>query len=128
MQNDMLKNTISPWQEKGRWVKVTCESNKSEWSILLNESDSFFPDYDIVSSGIEVDQDYCLDFGSSEIDAHQYKIIDLKVLLPKILSDYISLYDQYFSILITVDSQYIKLCPPSQIEGKVVLYVYIYTD
>ena len=42
MENDVLKNKIAPWQEKGRWYHAVVEVENSEWILLKDESDAFF--------------------------------------------------------------------------------------
>lgn len=39
MQNDMLKNNIAPWQEKGRWYHIEVESDGTQWTINHDNSD-----------------------------------------------------------------------------------------
>lgn len=38
----MLKNTILPWQEKGRWYHAAVKVENDEWVLLEDESDAFF--------------------------------------------------------------------------------------
>lgn len=39
MENDVLKNKIAPWQEKGRWYKFTIVSDGSVFSVDQSKSD-----------------------------------------------------------------------------------------
>lgn len=129
MQNDVLKNNIAPWQEKGRWIKITCESDQSTWSIVPEESDTFFEDARIITRGTEGQPTFtCIDLDSDEIKDYRYKIIDLKVLLPEVSIGTIYFYTQYFCIHAAQNGQYIVLCPANQISGKVVIYAYIYIE
>lgn len=50
MQNDVLKNNIVPWQEKGRWYHLKLESDGTAWSIINSESDPIFNGAIIISS------------------------------------------------------------------------------
>ena len=44
MQNDVLKNNIAPWQEKGRWYHANIYSSSSVSGINTNRTDSFIVD------------------------------------------------------------------------------------
>lgn len=37
MLNNQLKNSLVPWQEKGRWYKVFIESNGTDFSITTSD-------------------------------------------------------------------------------------------
>lgn len=50
MQNDVLKNEIAPWQEKGRWFHITAVSDGSTWTIDADRTDEEFKNASIVSS------------------------------------------------------------------------------
>lgn len=39
MQNDVLKNEIAPWQEKGRWYKITLDNISGTLTYNSDESD-----------------------------------------------------------------------------------------
>ena len=39
MQNDVLKNNIAPWQEKGRWYKFKILSDGTNYSVDTDNSD-----------------------------------------------------------------------------------------
>lgn len=49
MQNDVLKNQIAPWQEKGRWYKGTYKRDANGISIDTDKSDKFLIDVFLVS-------------------------------------------------------------------------------
>ena len=54
MENDVLKNKIAPWQEKGRWYKGVYEFDGTNYKIHSDESDQFLVDSFIGSSGAYV--------------------------------------------------------------------------
>lgn len=41
MENDVLKNKMAPWQEKGRWYHVTIKATGSAFSVIADKSDPF---------------------------------------------------------------------------------------
>lgn len=67
MQNDVLKNNIAPWQEKGRWYHLVVKSNGTAWSIDKINSDQIFADASVVANDyIQIGRDV--------------RIIDYKIL------------------------------------------------
>ena len=40
MENDVLKNKMAPWQEKGRWYHATVKSDGTNWTIVNDETDA----------------------------------------------------------------------------------------
>ena len=50
MQNDVLKNSIAPWQEKGRWYHIQIESDGATWKINKDKSDSIFANASVSSN------------------------------------------------------------------------------
>lgn len=47
MQNDMLKNTIAPWQEKGRWFHGVADCTTKQ--LIKEKTDAFLFDNCILS-------------------------------------------------------------------------------
>ena len=123
MENDVLKNKIAPWQEKGRWVKLTCVSDGSVWKIDPDKSDPIFPN-SYVASG------YYVNLASTEIEAFKYKLTDIKVKLfsPLTSGSGFELYSKYFIIYITQLRQNIVLCPVNIYTGIVEVYVFVSMD
>ena len=72
MQNDMLKNNIAPWQEKGRWYHIRVKSDGTVWTILYDESDKFFASSVIASSVYLVVNDPLLNNGEAFIVDDKY--------------------------------------------------------
>lgn len=64
MENDVLKNKIAPWQEKGRWYHGLWDSDNSNWiatdtdDYLLNSVDvsSFGSNYAIIPKNYTKEQ------------------------------------------------------------------------
>ena len=47
MQNDVLRNTIVPWQEKGRWY----HAHLTELGVDVNNTDQFILDHVTINPG-----------------------------------------------------------------------------
>ena len=66
MQNDVLKNEIAPWQEKGRWYKARV----TEAGIDTDHSDQFMIDYFQIS----------LNSNYVKLNSPNHIIIDYKIV------------------------------------------------
>ena len=68
MQNDILKNNIAPWQEKGRWYHASIDAATK--TIITDDTDSFLTNNVTVGSV----------YGSItfRIDNPKYQVVDYK--------------------------------------------------
>ena len=114
MQNDVLKNEIAPWQEKGRWYHEVVESDGSTWSIITNESDNTS---DLTIAGAR----FLVLF--NDID---HKFIDLKILLrnkPNATIDVPA--SAIFQIRWATDRCAVYLPPPANCVNTIDLWIYV---
>lgn len=72
MQNDMLKNTIAPWQEKGRWYHAAYDYSTEKF--IAEETDSLLLDLTIFETYIAGNLRYMY----SKND--DYQITDCKII------------------------------------------------
>lgn len=71
MQNDVLKNQIAPWQEKGRWYHGAFNNN----GLIQNETDLFlYSDFLLDGSG----NDWRIGQRSSSFAVKKMRIMDVK--------------------------------------------------
>lgn len=93
MQNDMLKNTIAPWQEKGRWYHGVFDT--ATFSFVTEKTDKFI--LDNLTTIYAAPNRYLL----PGTDKEKYVILDLKIISPKLTnslgSGTISTYYYYTS-------------------------------
>lgn len=55
MQNDVLKNKIAPWQEKGRWYHLRFNIDGEDGIYIDHDnSDPIFHDSEMIYTGIEI--------------------------------------------------------------------------
>ena len=58
MENDVLKNRIAPWQEKGRWyhAQLQLKADKSGFELIPEQSDSYFNGFSFSSASFQIGQ------------------------------------------------------------------------
>ena len=67
MQNDVLKNEIAPWQEKGRWY----HAHLTETGFDSSYTDKFILDNMLISSNS----------GNAELNTNAHALIDCKYII-----------------------------------------------
>lgn len=119
MQNDILKNTIAPWQEKGRWYHAYFVSDGSAWSIDKTKSDPFFVNTTITGSLTVVVRD-------PDLDSYDKVMIDIKIRVrDNITANTLNLYSNNFNISLAPNRQYILLGTPSNYIGDADCWIYV---
>ena len=121
MQNDMLKNNIAPWQEKGRWYHLEFESTGTAWKLNKNHTDEIFhnsyfnPGYPLY---------FIIDHPS--INDFDWVIMDIKFKFRKgftgAIAPYSTSYNIYFG---SANTQDIVLGPTNGYTGIVDCWVFI---
>ena len=114
MQNDMLKNTIAPWQEKGRWYHLRLISDGSTWTIDKDHTDDFLSSSSIQSS-------YYLDLGIKGC------VVDFKMIEEPgtTVSSLLLKYVNAFMIRMTSTGYSVQLSYATSVTGTCDLYFYI---
>lgn len=117
MQNDMLKNNIAPWQDKGQWYHLKVESDGSAWSILYDESDERFQN-SVVASG------YYIRIIDDKLKNYEESIIDIKVKINAPMTA-ATLYSTNYNIYLTTTIQHVVLNAANNITGTVDIWLFI---
>ena len=85
MQNDVLRNTIVPWQEKGRWYHGVYDVVTD--SLVSDETDEFLlTNFTVLSVG----NSRILTTISSTTEALKLQIIDCKYILRDMANNYVN--------------------------------------
>ena len=119
MENDVLKNKIAPWQEKGRWYHLKVTSDGSVWAINHNESDAIFANSVISASSVIVNE--------PDLNAGKAFIVDIKANLHNLAatsSGFNIPHGAFFKYLSNT-RQYIVLVAASSYIGDVDIYAFI---
>ena len=113
MQNDVLKNEIAPWQEKGRGYHGVVESDGTAWTIKTDESDAIFSTFSIVSTNY-----------ISLFSGYAHALIDYKY---RLLAEPTATYNVPNAGLTyrISSSQLFFLLPVANYKGKIELWFYI---
>ena len=87
MQNDMLKNTIVPWQEKGRWYKLVGVYSEST-SRFVTDANASDPKYKNITFGAstvsiasasEIVKNFIYYFDNLNILSNYIPVFDLRI-------------------------------------------------
>lgn len=120
MENDVLKNKIAPWQEKGRWYHCKLNSDGSVWKILFNESDKFFSSSTIASTTYLV-------INTPSLSAGTAFIIDFKIIFHALAANAggFNIGTGSFYRYMSNTRQDINLVTPSSYIGDIDLYIFV---
>ena len=108
MQNDVLKNTIAPWQEKGRWYHAYINNS----GIVANKSDQWIID-NMTFSG-----------GTYTLNNTEYNILDYVINPVKFTPSATRNYAKQFNYLTTGETS-ISGLNPSTFNGEFHIYLFI---
>ena len=119
MENDVLRNKIAPWQEKGRWYKITAESNGSVWTVVKNETDERLRESTIGSG-------YYIVLADNNLSAYNHYVVDAKFIPDSAFSSNYNVGSSGLNIYYTATNQDIRLVPATGYTGKIIIFIFIF--
>lgn len=117
MQNDVLKNEIAPWQEKGQWYKIELNSDGAAWTIDVKNTDERLKNA-VISSG------YYVQLNDANLDAMKECILDAVFKLYAFPTA-ATIKEGVFRIYWNTSHQFITLQNPTIYTGKLTVWIFI---
>ena len=111
MQNDMLKNNIAPWQERGRWYHAHLSSNGTAYTLDKAKSDTFFSNSYISGQLLVIPTD-------------EYTPVDLKVIFKNTPISIVALYDGTFYPRFNDTTIQVVMSAATTYNGEFELWIY----